>query len=104
VPANIAIWRTRLPAGTSLQRIMDVGRAGLRRGSPGATFGPQVPMQLDGVPAARFDVKSGQTTVRQLGAIHGDHVYLVRFSAASAAFARRVRSLDALLRSWRWST
>jgi hypothetical protein len=104
VPVNIAIWRRRPPAGTSLQRIMEAGRAGLRRGSPGAMLGPLVATRLDGAPAARFDLESGQTTVRQLGAIHGDHVYLVRLSAASAAFARRLATLDALLRSWRWTT
>jgi hypothetical protein len=103
VPVNIAIWRTRLSPGTSLQHLMEVGREGLRRGSPQATFGPLVATRLDGAPAMRFDLTSGDTTARQVGAIHGDQAYLVRFSAARATFARRVAALDALLRSWRWA-
>ena len=59
---------------------------------------------MDGVPAARFDIARGLTKVRQVGAIRGDRVYLVRFTAARAAFDRRLATLDALLRSWRWST
>jgi hypothetical protein len=104
VPVNIAIWRTPLPPGISLQHVMEVGREGLRRGSPRATFGPLVSTRLDGVPAMRFDLQNGDTTARQLGAVRGDHAYLVRFSSASSTFPRRVAALDALLRSWRWTT
>jgi hypothetical protein len=103
VPANIAIWRRRLKPGTSLERVMEVGVAGLRRGSPRASFSPLAATRLDGVPAQRFDLQNGDTKARQVGAVRGDFAYLVRFSAASTTFDRRVGALDALLRSWRWS-
>jgi hypothetical protein len=104
VSASIVIARSVRPAGVTLGGVMEAGRAGLRRANPGATIGPLVSQRLGGVPAASFDITSGQAKVRQLGAIRGDRVYLVRFTAAREAFDRRVATLDALLRSWRWAT
>jgi hypothetical protein len=82
---------------------MEVGREGLRRGSPQATFGPLVATRLDGGardalrPHERgHDRAPGRRDPRR-------QAYLVRFSAARATFARRVAALDALLRSWRWA-
>jgi hypothetical protein len=102
VASTIVIVRSERPAGVSLDALMEAGRAGMRRG--GAAVGPVVPVRLGGAAAARFDYTSGARQVRQLAALRGDHVYFVTFAAARGAFDRRVATLDALLRSWRWST
>jgi hypothetical protein len=102
--ATITVIRAKRPAGVSLAQLMQAGQGTMRRAYRDARVGPVASEPLDGAPAARFDFSHGGAQARQLGAIRGDHLYLVTFTAARAAFARRVATLDALLRSWRWTT
>ena len=67
-----------------------------------ATAAPRVPTRLAGAPAMRFDYEAEGGQVRQLGALHGGHFYLVSFTASPSAWGARLQALDALLRSWRW--
>jgi hypothetical protein len=101
--ASIVVVRAKRPAGASLADVMKAGQDEMRRSWPGAQIGAVSPTTLDGAPAARFDLTRTGARVRQLGAIHGDRVYLITFTAKPGAFERRLSSLDGVLRSWRWS-
>jgi len=101
---SIVVVRAKRPPGASLARLMRAGQQTMGRAYAGARVGPVIPERLDGAPAARFDFTHGGAQARQLGTIRGDHVYLVTFTAARPAFARRLATLQALLRSWRWTT
>ena len=101
--ASIAVVRARRPPGASLTDVMKAGQEQTRKSYPGARIGPLAAARLDGAPAARFDFTRAGGQARQLGAIHGDHVYLITFTAKPEAFERRLASLDGLLRSWRWN-
>jgi hypothetical protein len=100
--ASIVIVRARRPKGASLTDVMKAGQDRTREEFPSARVGPIAPAKLDGAPAARYDFTREGAQARQLGAIHGDHVYLITFSAKTGAFQRRLSSLDGVLRSWRW--
>jgi hypothetical protein len=50
----------------------------------------------------RFDYEAEGGQVRQVGALHRGHFYLVSFTAAPSAWSRRLQAFDQLLRSWRW--
>jgi hypothetical protein len=81
---------------------MKAGQDQTREDYPSARVGALAPAKLGGAPAARYDFARAGAQARQLGAIHGDHVYLITFSAKPGAFQRRLGSLDGVLRSWRW--
>jgi hypothetical protein len=100
--ASIVVVRARRPDGASLDDVMKAGQDQTRGEYPSARIGPLAPAKLDGAPAARYDFTRAGAEARQLGAIHGGHVYLITFSAKPGAFQRRLGSLDGLLRSWRW--
>jgi hypothetical protein len=100
--ASIVVVRARRPKGASLTDVMKAGQDQTREEYPSARIGPLQPAKLDGAPAARYDFTRAGAQARQLGAIHGDHVYLITFSAKPGAFERRLSSLDGVLRSWRW--
>jgi hypothetical protein len=100
--ASIVVVRAKRPEGASLTDVMKAGQDLTRADHPDARIGPLAPAKLDGAPAARYDFTRAGAQARQLGAIHGDHVYLITFSAKPGAFQRRLSSLDGLLRSWRW--
>jgi hypothetical protein len=100
--ASIVVVRAKRPEGASLTDVMKAGQDQTRADHPDARIGPLAPARLDGAPAARYDFTRAGAQARQLGAIHGDHVYLITFSAKPDAFQRRLSSLDGLLRSWRW--
>jgi hypothetical protein len=102
--ASIAVVRAKRPPGASLAEVMRAGQEQMRREAPGAQIGPVSPTTLDGAPAARFDLTRADARVRQLGALRGDRVYLITFTAKTGAFERRLESLDGVLRSWRWTT
>jgi hypothetical protein len=101
--ATIAIVRARAPAGSSLDDVMRAGQDTMRSESPGTQIGAITAARLGGGPAASFDYSRPGVQARQLGAVHGDHVYLITFSAKPAVFEQRRQTLDALLRSWRWT-
>jgi hypothetical protein len=96
------VVRARRPSGASLSDVMKAGQDQTLESYPGARIGPLARAKLDGAAAARYDFTRAGAQARQLGAIHGDHVYLITFSAKPGAFERRLGSLDGLLRSWRW--
>ena len=101
--ASIVVGARQAPA-RRLARRRHEGRPGEDAAEwPSAEIGAVSPTTLDGAPAARFDLTRTGARARQLGAIHGDHVYLITFTAKPGAFERRLASLDGLLRSWRWS-
>jgi hypothetical protein len=100
--ASIVVVRARRPDGASLTDVMKAGQDQTRESYPSARIGRLAPAELDGAPAARYDFTRAGAQARQLGAIHGDHVYLITFSAKPGAFQRRLSSLDGVLRSWRW--
>jgi hypothetical protein len=103
VPATIAIDREETPEGQNLARVTRAGRDRLvRRLGNRVTAGPLRPTRLAGEPAAGFDFDREDARVRQIGAIHGGHVYGVTFTASRGAFARRLPVLERLLDSWRW--
>jgi hypothetical protein len=95
--------RARRPEGSSLEDVMRAGQDRMRAETPGARIGPVTVTRLGGGPAARFDYSRPGLQATQLGAVHGDHVYLVTFSAQPEVFEQRRQTLDALLRSWRWN-
>jgi hypothetical protein len=101
--ASIVVVRARRPPGSSLTDVMRAGQQQTRESYPGARIGSLASARLDGAPAARFDFTRAGAQARQLGAIHGDYVYLITFSAKPGAFQRRLSSLDGVLRSWRWN-
>jgi hypothetical protein len=96
------VVRARRPPGASLTDVMKAGQDHTRESYPSARIGALAPAKLDGAPAARYDFTRAGAQARQVGAIHGDHVYLITFSAKPGAFQQRLGSLDGLLRSWRW--
>jgi hypothetical protein len=103
VPATIAIDREETPEGQDLARITRDGRDRLvRRLGNRVDAGPLRPTRLAGEPAARFDFDHEDTRVRQIGAVHGGHVYGITFTVSREAFARRLPVLERLLASWRW--
>jgi hypothetical protein len=103
VPATIAIDREETPEGQDLAKVTKAGRDRLvRRLGNRVTAGPLRPARLAGEPAARFDFDVEGSRVRQIGAVHGGHVYGITFTASREAFARRLPVLERLLASWRW--
>jgi len=103
VPATIAIDREERPEGQDLDRITRAGRDRvLRRLGNRVDADPLRPTRLAGEPAARFDFDIEDSRVRQIGAVHGGHVYGITFTVSREAFARRLPVLERLLASWRW--
>ena len=104
VPVDIAIRRTPLPrARPSSTSWRSAARSAPRQ--PSSDARPAGLDQLDGARRCASTSRAATRTARQLerGPAATD-VYLVRFSCRSSTFARQVAALDALLRSWRWTT
>lgn len=104
VVSTIAIDREETPEGQDLDQIARRGRQDLvDRLEERVSAGPLRRSRLAGEPALGFDFERRDARVRQVGAVHGDHVYVVTFTASHEAFARRLPVLERLLRSWRWA-
>ena len=101
--ASISIARVEAAPGDTVASITRAGQQNLAKAyGKAATAAAPVATRLAGAPALRFDYEAEGGQVRQLGALHDGHFYLVSFTASRSAWGERLQALDELLRSWRW--
>jgi YD repeat-containing protein len=100
VTTSIAIVRSDPVKG---RRLDDIVRAGRRNvGKAYGDAGKPIAVRLDGARALQFDYDAEGGRVRQVATLHDQHFYLLSFTAAKEAFQRRLATMRAFMRSWRW--
>jgi hypothetical protein len=103
VRASISVASVPAAAGDTLASITDAGRANLEKAyGKAAAVSVPVGTRLAGAPAMRFDYQAEGGQVRQVGALHAGHFYLVSFTASRSTWSRRLPALDEMLRSRQW--